>query len=176
MPAGNTYEAIATTTLTTSTNSVSFTSIPAIYTDLLLVMSFTETTAATNTNGYFTFNTDTYSSQTNYSYTRLEGNGSAATSARNSNLGGMFWGYDTNGSVFTITLCNIMNYANTSTNKTILMRQSNASLGTFAQSGLWRNTSAINAINIYGSDQVGVPTADPFSIGSTFALYGIAAA
>jgi hypothetical protein len=171
-----TYEPIATITLTTPTNSVSFTSIPATYTDLLLVMSFTETTAATNTNGYFTFNTDTYNSQTNYSYTRLEGNGSSATSTRQSNLGAIFWGYDANGSIFTTTLCNIMNYTNTNLNKTILMRQSNSSLGSFAQAGLWRNTSAINAINIYGSDQVGVPTADPFSTGSTFTIYGIKAA
>ena len=168
-----TYEAIATVTLTTPTNSVSFTSIPATYTDILLVMSFTETTAATNTNGYFTFNTDTYNSQTNYSFTRLEGNGSVATSTRSSNTGSIFWGYDVSGSVFTTTLCNIMNYSNTNTNKTILMRQSNASEGSITQVGLWRNTSAINAINIYGSDQVGVPTADPFSTGSIFTLYGI---
>lgn len=172
----STYTPIASTTLSTSANSVAFSSIPSTYTDLLLSVSFTETGGATNTNGYFVFNTDTYNSNTNYSYTRLEGNGSTASSARASSLGAMYWGYDTNGAVFTNTLIHVANYANTNINKAILMRQSNSSFGTFAQAGSWRNTSAVNAVTFYGSDQVGVPTADPFSAGSTFTLYGIKAA
>ncbi len=172
----STYTPIASAMLSTAANTVTFSGIPSTYTDLMAVVTFTETGTATNTNGYFVFNTDTAGSNTNYSYTRLEGNGVAASSARQANLGAMYWGYDTAGSVLTTTTIHIMNYANTSTNKTLLMRQSNAnSYGTFSQAGLWRNTTAINAITFYGSDQVGVPTIDPFSVGSTFALYGIKA-
>lgn len=171
----STYEPIATITLGSSQNSVTFSSVPNTYTDLILVATFVETTAATNTNGYITFNTDTYNSSTNYSYTRLDGNSISASSSRTTNNGSIFWAYDlTTGP--TVTIFQVMNYANTNVNKTSIMRQDNAGAGTLAQVALWRNTAAINAINLYGSDQVGVPTADPFAAGSTFTLYGVKSA
>jgi hypothetical protein len=177
MPAGNTYEAIASQTLVSAVNSVSFTSIPSAYTDLVLIVSFTETTTATATNGYITFNSDTYLSQTNYSATMLQGNGSVASSSRYPNDVGVFWNYDTTSGP-TIMKFNIMNYVNSTTFKSVLFRQDNvlSGLGSSVKVGLWRNTAAINAINIYGSDQAGAGSADPFAIGSTFSLYGIKAA
>jgi hypothetical protein len=44
MPAGNTYEAIATQTLGSAAASVTFSSIPGTYTDLVLVVAGTLTT------------------------------------------------------------------------------------------------------------------------------------
>jgi hypothetical protein len=63
-----------------------------------------------------------------------------------------------------------MNYANTTTNKSFLARASKGSSGVDLVAGLWRNTAAINSITFYE------PGARLFGIGSTFTLYGIAAA
>jgi len=176
MASASTYVPIANTVLTTATASITFSSIPSTYTDLVLVISFTETSSATATNGYLTFNSDTYSSTTNYSATKLQGNGSAASSARYSSQGAIYWDDDTTGSGFTTIRFNIMNYSNTTTYKTVLAREDNAGIATIARVGLWRNTAAINAINLYGSDQAGAGSADNFAAGSTFTLYGIQAA
>jgi hypothetical protein len=65
----------------------------------------------------------------------------------------------------------MMNYANTTTNKSLLSR---ASWGDYslmrAIIGLWRNTNAINTIKILTAN------GNNFDVGSTFTLYGIAAA
>ena len=74
MPAGPTYENIATVTLGTLTPSISFTSIPASWTDLRLVFAG----KGTNTSFRLGFNSDT---GTNYSYVQLNGTGAAVTSA-----------------------------------------------------------------------------------------------
>jgi hypothetical protein len=60
-----------------------------------------------------------------------------------------------------------MNYSNSTTYKTILGRSNAATSGTSAAVGLWRSTSAINSI------EIGTVS---FTAGSTFSLYGIAAA
>jgi hypothetical protein len=72
-----TYDKIATTTLS-SAGVITFTSIPATYTDLVLVLSATATSFASVK---VRFNSD---SATNYSFTNIGGNGSAAESSRGS--------------------------------------------------------------------------------------------
>jgi hypothetical protein len=62
-----------------------------------------------------------------------------------------------------------MNYSNTTTNKTALIRGNNAALFTDATVGVWRSTAAITSITL-ASDGAA------FDSGSTFNLYGIAAA
>jgi len=59
-----------------------------------------------------------------------------------------------------------MNYANTTTNKTILSRSNAADKGVMATVSLWRNTAAINSITLLAS-------ANNFATGSTFSLYGV---
>jgi hypothetical protein len=81
MPAGNTYEAIATQTLGSAAASVTFSSIPGTYTDLVLVVAGTLTTGTENI--VMQFNGDTGS---NYSVTSLLGDGSTASSFRSSNI------------------------------------------------------------------------------------------
>jgi len=63
-----------------------------------------------------------------------------------------------------------MNYANTTTYKTSLTRGNIATVATLATVGMWRSTSAITSIKIErdGSNLL--------AAGSTFTLYGIAAA
>jgi hypothetical protein len=77
-----TYEPIETQTLGSSTASVTFSSITGSYTDLILVSSISTTHTAT-TSLVIQFNGDT---ATNYSNTRLLGDGSSASSARDTNV------------------------------------------------------------------------------------------
>ena len=168
MAAGNTYTPIATTTLTSVTQNLSFTSIPATYTDLVLVLSLRAST--TTSDAYFRYNND---SSSNYSDTVLRGNGSTASSVRDSGAPGMDIGVtaiSTDAATFqTPTIIQIMNYANTTTYKTALIRTSNATAMVSAIVGLWRSTAAINEIDI-------VHRGTGWDIGSTATLYGIAAA
>ena len=76
MAAGNTYVAIATNTLGSAAASVTFSSIPGTYTDLVIV---TQAISATADNVGIRFNSD---SGSNYSQTWLSGNGTSAISSR----------------------------------------------------------------------------------------------
>jgi hypothetical protein len=58
MAAGNTYEAIATQTLGSAAASVTFSSIPGTYTDLVLVVAMEHVTTGTE-NIVMQFNGDT---------------------------------------------------------------------------------------------------------------------
>ena len=166
MAAGSTYTPIATTTLGSAQSSYTFTSIPQTYTDLVLISS------AKVTSGTYDLtcrlNGDTGA---NYSWTNLLGNGSGAGSTRYSGYTYAQldnWGYiDT--TIFNVNIANFMNYANSTTYKTILARASNAGTGTDANVDLWRDTSAITSIQVLSNGGT-------FTAGCTFTLYGIAAA
>jgi hypothetical protein len=109
-------------------------------------------------------------SGTNYSSTTLKGNGSSASSARLSNINRIVFDADgASTSITNVNVINFQNYANTTTNKTVVGRSSDATYGTAAIVGLWRSTAAITSITI-GID------GHNFITGSTFTLYGIAAA
>ena len=163
MPAGNTYVALATQTLT-SAGTVTFSSIPSTYTDLIMVVNAAVATGATNLD--IRINSDT---GTNYSYTTISGSGTAIVSSRGTNLTFMRLDYD--GYLTTsLTQCAVvhfMNYANTTTFKTVLSRCNNASNGVSSNVTLWRSTAAINTISTFTGN---------LAIGSTLSLYGIAAA
>lgn len=160
----NTFEAIASTTISSTLTEVTFSSISSAYTDLVLVLA---PTAGSIADTAIQFNSDTGS---NYSRTYLTGNGSTTASGRNSNDTRIRLTYNggTSGSAG-VQIIQIMNYANTTTNKTILNRNANANYGTDANVGLWRSTSAINTIRIF-CDGGGNWTAGFVS------LYGIKAA
>jgi hypothetical protein len=168
--ATNTYVALDKITVGTAVSSVTFSSIPATYTDLVIVASFTVATASANL--VMTFNGDTTSGL--YSKTQLEGTGTSVFSGRTAN--GNNIGLDSNiGNDTTspsIQIIQLMNYANTSVFKTVLARQGgywSANPGVSARVGLWRNTNAITSVTLTNG-------AVNFSVGSTFSLYGIASA
>lgn len=169
MPAGATYEPIATTTLASATNTVTFSSIPATYTDLVLISA---SAGATNSvNETLQFNADTGS---NYSRTRLGGNGTSADSGRNTSTTYItinYWSYPETTLGKYMSKTSIFNYAG-STNKTTLSESANAATGVDRIVGLWRSTSAINRIDITSPGGAGYE----FKIGSTFTLYGIKSA
>jgi len=159
-----TYEKIASTTLSSTQSTVTFSSISNSYTDLVLVMNPISNTTS-GSYPYLRFNGD---SGTNYSRTMMQGTGSAAQSDKSSNSseGYFIYGNQVTTDAAFNAIVNIQNYSNTTTNKTFLSRTNVASDRTEALVGLWRSTSAITSITIYcGSNS--------FVSGSTFTLYGI---
>jgi hypothetical protein len=157
-----TYEAIATQTLTSSQATVTFSSIPSTYTDLILVAVGKPTTAASL---YMRFNSNT---GTNYSYTQIEGSPAGAASNRAANITAATYGvWRTTTTQYSIV--QIQNYSNTTTNKTFLCRSfDNDGTGVVrAFVDLWRNTAAINRIDLIADSS--------YDTGCTFTLYGIKA-
>ena len=160
-----TYDCIATTTLGSANNSIDFTSISGSYTDLVLVALASNASPDGAENFRLRFNSDTAS---NYSNTRIYGNGSSAISNRETSQTYMFVGINGNSSSdFTVHTINIQNYSNSTTYKTVIARSSWASNYVSAYASLWRSTSAITSINI--------SCLQNFRTGSTFTLYGIKA-
>jgi hypothetical protein len=165
-----TYEPIATTTLGSAAATVTFSSISGSYTDLVLVMSAFGSVSGADIR--VQVNSDTAS---NYSLTRLVGY-TTAFSNRASNA--TYWqitnsvGIGSSSSDPTADVIQFMNYSNTTTNKTILVRHNqpqSSLMETAAQVGLYRSTSAITSITFSLSS-------GNYSSGSTFTLYGIKAA
>lgn len=163
MAAGSTYTPIATYTAATAQTSITFSSLGS-YTDIRIVASMQDS----NQYGLLRFNSD---SGSNYSRTWLYGNGSSAVSNRTSNATSAYWGATASGSEFCINTIDLMNYSNSTTNKTMLVRQSQASDAAGAYVYLWRSTSAITSIAFISA--TGSAT---IAAGSTITLYGIQAA
>lgn len=161
MPAGRTYTPIARTTLSTAASTVTFSSISGSYTDLVLVIN---SKTSSNVDIYYRLNSDTGS---NYSDTRLYGNGSVAGSDRNTSQTSARFG-TTNTEFGTIVL-NLQNYSNSNTYKTSISRAGEVNWGTVTHASSWRSTAAVTSVQV-------LTGSGTFSIGSTFTLYGIAAA
>lgn len=163
-----TYDPIATQTLGSAAATVTFSSIPSTYTDLILV-SVPIASSGSTTYVALQFNGDT---GTNYSETYMTGSGSAATSARDTSVNATYLynsGAPTTTGLNVIT--HIQNYSNSTTNKTLLTRSNNSAAFVNAYVGLWRNTAAITSIVI-----APVGGSGTYAAGSTFTLYGIKAA
>jgi hypothetical protein len=162
MAALSSYTPIATHTIATAVNSYTFSSVPSTYTDLQLVISGTLSSGATM---QLVFNGDT----TNvYSATSLYGDGTSPYSSRLSNNASyQAWignAYTTQFSA----IVNIMNYANTTTYKTLLSRMNNSANNVFAVTSMWRSTAAINSIEVKVAGGLNL------AVGTTLSLYGIA--
>jgi hypothetical protein len=162
-----TYEPITTQTVSTTTATVTFSSIPQTYTDLILISNFATTTI--NEDAYVQFNSDTGN---NYSRTHLRGNGSSALTSRASNQPFIPIDIDSSGSTLSTGIqatTHFMNYSNATTFKTIVCRSGTTGgsfTGTTLLVGLWRNTNAISNIDVKS-------TGGNYVVGSTFTLYGI---
>jgi len=156
-----------------SSNLLSFSNIPSTYQDLMIVLNARSTNASTTTQAIMFFNGDTGPS--NYSATWLDGNGSSATSGRQSNFAQLYCvdgmpAASATAGIFSSTTIQILNYTSTSTFKTVLIRQAadlNGSGLTRLTIGLWRATPA--AITSLGINTV----SGNYATGSTIALYGI---
>ena len=161
----STYEPIATTTLGSAQSTVTLSSIPSTYTDLILISN---NLSSSNQNGLtIRVGNGSVDSGSNYSVTFLYGTGSSALSGRGTNNTFITAGRSTSNWGTGIT--QFMNYANTSINKTVLSRGSSADAIVIAYVNLWRSTAAINIMTI------GTESGGTISAGSTFTLYGIKA-
>lgn len=166
-----TYEPIATTTLSSGTGTVTFSSIPNTYTDLVLVTSVIGTTG-----DYLRvrFGNGSIDSGSNYSTTVLAAsNGSGGPASyryANNTVAYVIVEGLTNSSNPSINVMNIFNYSNTSTYKTFINRSAHTS-GTVTETSvsMWRSTSAIDTVRVFQDTY-------NMAAGSTFTLYGIKAA
>jgi len=163
-----TYDNIATTTLTSAASTITFSSIPATYTDLRVILVANSTSTLSKR---IQFNTDTSTSSTNYSTIKITGNGSTVSSTGQQSEFGIRFASDAVGDSLSIPVfstIDIFSYTG-STNKTVLATTSSDQNGSgYVQRtvGLWRQTAAITAIvlMINGAN---------YDIGTTATLYGI---
>jgi hypothetical protein len=164
----STYTPIATTTLGSAVSSYTFSSIPTTYTDLVVVCNFFTSAAQSVEARVGNGSIDTGN---NYSNTTLIGKtNDTAVSTRRSNFS-YFTFFEQNGASSGTWIMQFMNYANTNVFKTMLGRNGGAAFDVEASAQLWRSTDAINTLQLFAG-QGGIT----FSTGSTFTLYGIAAA
>jgi hypothetical protein len=162
MPA--TYEPIATVTAPGGSSSqLVMSSIPATYTDLVLIINGGQSTADQTYS--IRFNGDTGS---NYSNTQIVGTGSSVTSNRNTSQTRGFIHSTAMNSLSDTVIVSIQNYSNSTTYKTAISRGNSVSFRVVSSVVLWRSTAAITSITVLGDAN--------FLSGSTFTLYGIAAA
>jgi hypothetical protein len=159
----STYEKIATTTLGSASATVTFSSISGSYTDLRLIIA--GGFAGGLDDLLVRVNSDTGN---NYSRSFMYGSGTSAVGGRAANASG-FYVAGLNGGQ-SVSKWDFMNYSNSTTYKTVLVRSDAADWATFATVALWRSTSAINAMSIANA------SAGNFNAGTTFTLYGIKAA
>lgn len=158
-----TYDLIDSQVLSTSAASVTFSSIPATYRDLVLVG---ETLHATTTeNNTLQFNSDTGSNYSNiYAYGTGSTTGSSAQTLAYIRVDFATEMSTTNKNLFVV---NVMDYSATDKHKTTIGRSNNSAVAVEMTAGRWANTAAINTIRI-------APRSGSYAAGSTFYLYGIA--
>jgi hypothetical protein len=163
-----TYTPIATQTLTTSAASVTFSSIPGTYTDLVLIVSSRSLKAGTEDALFIQVNGD---SSTLYSRTELYNASSGrATGETAYKYHGKVAGNTSGGATFATSNINFMNYANTATFKTLIARCGMADPAyteVKTSVGLYRSTNAISSMVLT------TESATNFAPGSSFTLYGI---
>jgi hypothetical protein len=159
----STYTPIATQTLSSAAASITFSSIPQGYTDLVVSIDAICASGGTDLIN-LQYNGDTSSGL--YSSTRLVGNGSTTNSDRQTGANFIYAGL-INSTVRNSDIYQIQNYSNTATFKTCVARASVADNQTRVTAGLWRNISAITSLTISHASSIN------FSIGSTFSIYGI---
>jgi hypothetical protein len=165
----NTYTLIEAKTLASATTTVSFTSIPQTYTDLVLKLS-TRGTASGSGNAWQAFQIGFNGVLTNRSFMFLGSTGSAAISGSSaSEIVGQAVEGSSTANTFAVGEIYIPNY--TSSNfKSVSSDHATENNATAAlmyyTAGLWSNTAAITQIDF-------TPSSGDFAVNSTFYLYGI---
>jgi hypothetical protein len=162
-----TYTALATVTLGASASSVTFSSIPATYRDLIVVCNWQH--LLNNSLLALRLNGDTGN---NYNGVWMGGTGSLAQSSSESNqnrarVAGFNQGpANTFSNLLSIQ---IMDYSATDKQKTVLSRFGAATLEVQATASRWANTAAVTSVTVVDTFSTGV------AAGSRFDLYGVIA-
>jgi hypothetical protein len=162
-----TYEAITTQTLGSNQASITLSSIPATYTDLILV--FVGWGNGGGGSVKIRPNNDT---NTLYNTTYLYGDGSSVTPGQTGDTAeGTFMGrINTNSTDSGGGYIHIMNYANTTTFKSMIGTNFASAPIVWYSLGMYRSTNAITSLNLR------VESGSDFATGFTVTLYGIKAA
>lgn len=156
-----TYTALATITLSSSASSVTFSSIPSTYRDLILVL----TPKTTNDRELgLQFNSDT---SAHYSFVQAGGDGSA-TFSNSSSTRTYARIVQTEAGDQRSGIVQIMDYSATDKHKNVLTR-GNADGEVKMVVSRWPSTSAVTTMVVMNN------AAESFLVGSTFSLYGIEA-
>ena len=169
----NTYTLIEARTVASATHSVTLSTIPQNYTDLLVRFSLRSDFNFNFHEGQFTFN----SVSSDYSQTLFSSDGSNPSTVANSSQGIATWSLVINGSASTSnTFSNgelyIPNYSSTTVGKswtTTAVTENNATAaGLWMVAGSNTSTAAISSLTFYAWQSF-----INFVPGSTFYLYGI---
>jgi hypothetical protein len=159
-----TYVSLATITLSSTDSEIIFSSIPATYRDLILIVEH-KLSGAGETD--IQFNSDTGS---NYSTVTMRGGATSSTFSASFTTTGIRPQNAVGGSTSTNDFfrLQIMDYSATDKHKTTLLSSGNGSTS-FVQNhaNRWANTAAITSIKCTASSTT-------YASGSSFSLYGIA--
>jgi hypothetical protein len=164
------YVPIAYQKLSASSALVTFSNIPQIYQDLVIVMNFTMTAANRSLIYFNNDSTALYSTTVLSGFVNTGSYGNAGyryTGGSSVQSGGLNNGADT--AIPSSQTCRVFNYANSTNFKNVLSHFANDKNGNGASEntiGLYRSTSPITAINL-------ATGAGSWSANSTFSLYGI---
>ena len=165
----NSYESIATATLSSTTNTITFSSIPSTYKHLQL--RGINLSSGQDNNIMLRFNTD---SGNNYSEHAIYSAGTSFGTYNTVPSSYAVAGYTADSTNPYPTVCDILDYSSTNKNKTVRAlgggdRNGSLSYVTF-HSSAWYNTNAINRIDIVHGNIAGGKV---FNAYTTFALYGM---
>jgi hypothetical protein len=158
----STYTPLATVTLGSSASSVTISSIPATYRDLILVTNGTSTSSGGNMT--VRLNND---SASNYSEVFMYGTGSSVLSGTLTPAFFEFGAYGT--TTPSISVVQIMDYSATDKHKTVIARTDAPANYPIAYAARWANTVAVTSVVFSLTNSVSYAT------GTTFNLYGVIA-
>ena len=159
------YTVLGNTTLATASSSVTFSSIPGGYKDLVVVV---EASTSSSSHIQFRLNSD---SGSNYNLVNMYGNGSSAGSYASSNISVGYFTTTATPSIGVKTIVNadFLDYSATNKHKSVISRAGKSASGTSGTDALanrWASTAAVTSLQVIAS-------AGSFEIGSTFRLLGV---
>jgi hypothetical protein len=175
----NTYEAIAKSVLTSDTATVTFTSIPATFTDLLVLWTARgDSTWEANSGNSIGLRINSVSTGGTYSGTRLHGYNTTVASDRFANENSYITLYDATNvasetaSTFTNGKLYISNYTASiykPVSSTVVEEKNSGTNHLTVQTSLWSSTAAITSLTFMSV----YLTTGKLIAGSSFYLYGI---
>lgn len=154
-----TVATLASTTILANEASVTFSSIPQQYSDLILIAECAHATA--NNNLILRFNGD---SGNNYNYAYLMGNGSTVSTGREFNTNTGFVGGVPTSRAF--NKIDIYAYSSSSKLKMMMAQSGGAGWNATVWATLWNSTSPITSVQF-------LPQSGNFLAGSKFTLTGV---
>jgi hypothetical protein len=159
-----TYESIATTTLSSTTSTITFSSISSAYTDLKIV--FVNISTSGNQNASLTLNGDT---GTNYTWVRFRGNGATASATNSTSANRIDMSPEgTSSTIPQYIDIELLSYRSTIWKTALIScaedRSGSGSVSRMA--ALWKNTSAITSLTLTCNTST-------WTVGTTATLYGI---